>query len=273
MRIPGRLARAVARHRGDRWNRGVAQLCRTYLNAFDNLDYDARTNGEDALLDRLPCPAGSVLFDVGANRGSWTAAVRARHPGADVHAFELDPEVAAVLAGRFAADPSVTVVGAGLSDHDGVAALHRDGRSTRATSLVGPGPAAGDAGPGATIEVAVRTGDRYLAGAGIERVRFVKVDAEGADLAVLRGFAGALADRRIDALQFEHNECAVTAGVHLRRFVELLDPLGYDVGRLFPTGVLFRPWRPTQEREAAGNHVAVRRDLPELRAALAGSFA
>jgi FkbM family methyltransferase len=266
--VPRPVARYVARHRRSAWNRAVAKACRSYLNAFDNLDYDGDTNGEHALIGRMSCPAGSVVLDVGANAGSWTSTFRARHPAAVVHAFEIDPVVAEQLAARFADDDDVTVVPVGLSDRAGSAEVRRSARSSRVTSVVASSTMNADAD---TFGVVLQDGDSYLAAAGVRRVRFVKVDTEGNDLNVLRGLAGALGDGRIDALQFEHNEWSVPAGVHLADFYELLEPLGYEVGRLFPDFVQFRPWRPAYEREAAGNHVAVRRDQRVLRAELAGT--
>ena len=103
-------SRLLARHRRAGWNRAVAKVCRTYLNGFDNLDYDGATNGEAALLGRMSTAPGAAMLDVGANKGSWTGAVRARHPAVVVHAFEIDPDIAAGLAERFADDPSVVVV-------------------------------------------------------------------------------------------------------------------------------------------------------------------
>lgn len=268
MDLRRRSAHFLARHRRDGWNRAVAKACRTYLNAFDNLDYHSETNGEVALVQRMSWPAGSTVFDVGANMGSWSAAVRADHPGSVVHAFEIDPVIADRLAGRFAGDGGVTVVPLGLSDRSGVVSFHRSQRSTRGGSII----ARPDAGDDVTVlDVEVRGGDDYLAGVDLDRVRFVKVDTEGNDLNVLRGFAEALQAGRIDALQFEHNELAVAAGVHLKDFYDLLDPFHYDIGRLFPDCVLFRPWLASYEREAPGNHVAVLRDRSELRSQLAGA--
>lgn len=270
MKIPRRSALFLARHRRATWNRAVAKGCRAYLNAFDNLDYDGATNGEFALVERMSFPRGAVALDVGANVGAWSAHVQARHPSAVVHAFEIDPEVAAPLAERFAADANVTVVAAGLSDHAGPAMLRRHSRSSRVTSVVESSTMNADA---TTFEVELLTGDGHLATADLGRVRLAKVDTEGNDLNVLRGFRESLGAGRIDALQFEHNEWSIPAGVHLKDFYDLLTPHGYEIGRLFPDCVLFRPWRPAYEREAAGNHVAVHRDHPDVRAQAAGAAA
>jgi FkbM family methyltransferase len=268
--VPLPVTRFVARHRRAAWNRAVAKACRTYLNAFDNLDYDGQTNGEHALVERLSCPAGAVAFDVGANAGSWTATFRARHPGARIHAFEIDADVAASLEARFARDAAITVVPVGLSDRSGPSEARRSTRSSRVTSIVASAALNPDAD---AVPVELESGDDYLARAGIDHVRVVKVDTEGHDLNVLRGFAGALGAGHIDVVQFEHNEWAVPAGVHLADFYDLLEPLGYDIGRLFPDFVQFRSWRPAYEREAAGNHVAVRRSQVALRAQAAGAAA
>lgn len=180
----------------------MAKACRTYLNAFDNLDYDAETNGELALVDRLGFAAGSTVFDVGANVGLWTAAVRSRFPLCAVHAIEIDPVVAGPLSVRFGGVAKVTVAAQGLSVVAGAVVLRRRGRSSTATSIINASEMNRDA---ETIDVRVVTGDEYLEASGVERLAFVKVDTEGNDMNVVRGFSAALGAGRIDALQFEHN--------------------------------------------------------------------
>jgi hypothetical protein len=98
----------------------------------------------------------------------------------------------------------------------------------------------------------------------------VKVDAEGHDLAVLRGSSRLFADQRISIAQFEYNHRWVYSRSFLCDAFELLQPLGYRVGKLTPLGVEFYPsWDPDLETFIEGNYVAcvptVAARLPSVR--------
>jgi hypothetical protein len=51
--------------------------------------------------------------------------------------------------------------------------------------------------------VKVLTGERYCFDHQIEKIDFLKIDAEGHDLAVLMGFRGMLAEKKIEFIQAE----------------------------------------------------------------------
>jgi FkbM family methyltransferase len=102
----------------------------------------------------------------------------------------------------------------------------------------------------------VVTGDMYLDAAGVERVDYLKLDVEGCELAVLRGFDAALRTGRIGAIQFEHGRASILSRCFLGDFFRLLEPLGYTIGRIRSTGI--DPWRYklTDESFVTANYVA-----------------
>jgi len=119
------------------------------------------------------------------------------------------------------------------------------------------------------ISCPVTTGFRFLAAEGIERVDILKVDTEGHDLRVLRGFLDFLRQRPVPVIQFEHGRIAIPSRVLLRDFYGLLTPYGYRIGRLFPNGVRFQDYdffRDEHFRD--GNYVAVHQTCSEIIAAL-----
>ena len=91
------------------------------------------------------------------------------------------------------------------------------------------------------------TGDRLVAEHDVERIDMVKIDVEGADLAVLRGFGDSLATGRIRVAQFEYGYASVLARTFLLDFFELLEPNGYTIGEVHRQGI--EPLRYRLERE------------------------
>ena len=133
--------------------------------------------------------AGGTFVDVGANKGDFSLiAARTAGPEGRVIAFEPAPENAiwARKSVELNGYPSVELLEIALSDSEGEARLHL-GRKSGWHSLV-PRPVEQDA-----ITVRTRTLDAVLAERGSPTVDMLKIDVEGAELAVLRGARQTLA--------------------------------------------------------------------------------
>ena len=141
---------------------------------------------------------GDVVFDVGANRGIFTALI-SNLVGRDgrVHAFEPSSDTCtllhATLAARARNPANVTVSSVAVGAEDGVATLytpqHDHGQASLRTHDTGSW--AGDP-PMRSAEVRVLALDTYVAARAPTRVDVVKIDIEGAELPALRGFAAGL---------------------------------------------------------------------------------
>lgn len=223
---------------------------------------DLHTNGESALqrwMLELAADAGPLrVLDVGANAGRWSGAMlaAARQAGRlgdlDLHAFEPSSYTYTHLARTLAGQP-VRLQRAAASERAGHASLHVLAPGAGVNSLHEPSfPAAA-----ATEEVATITIDSYADQLGLAQILLMKVDTEGHDLAVLRGARALLGEQRILAAQFEYNHRWISARSYLRDAFELLQPLGYRVGKLTPRGVEFYPgWDAELETFVEGNYVA-----------------
>lgn len=194
------------------------------LSLFDG--YEAERNGEYRLVEAL-APRCRRAFDVGANRGDWSARLLAAGgPGLRLWAFEPATAARAHLAERFAAEPRVTIVPNAVSDFVGARSfMEKIGENHPQSSLT----AARDPDPARHFEVEVITLDAHCASLDIDSIDFVKIDAEGHDLHVLRGARGLLDSGRIRYLQFEYETHWLRAGATLRAALDLLDGAGYQV--------------------------------------------
>ena len=187
------------------------------------------------------------------HEGTWTDTLLDAHPGAVVHGFEPAPRMAARLHDRYPGDGGRVVVNPfALGAEPGRAVLHVDPESTSVSSLVVDPLTTAHRDP---VEVDVVRGDDYLARSGIEHVDVLKVDVEGYDLEVLLGFRGALEAGAVDVVQFEYNAWTLIGRHFLADFYDLLDPLGYAIGKVHPTrcrlpSVPPRGWRTGGDRRA-----------------------
>jgi FkbM family methyltransferase len=215
-------------------------------------NHDIASNGEAFILRRLAGDARTIL-DVGACVGDWTVEALSRCPVATVYGFEIASPTRDGLQERFADEARVRVMAGGLADRPGtVRVKHYPSRPGWTSMHDYPHDA-----PAVWLDEDVTTGDAVLADLGLTGVDLLKIDAEGAEMAVLRGFDRALTRGAIRAIQFEYGFAAVYSHALLADFYRLLEPLGYVIGRLGRDGVKFARYRLEDENFFGPNFVAI----------------
>lgn len=140
-------------------------------------------------------PVGT-LIDVGANVGQFSLLVRTLHPAARIVAFEPLAEPADRYERLFAGDPAIELCRHALGSAEGNATIHLS-RRLDSSSLLPISPVQERTFAG-TDEVGVRTVpvhrlDAVLRPAALTGPVLLKLDVQGFELEVIRGFAGGLA--------------------------------------------------------------------------------
>ena len=193
-------------------------------------------------LSRALIATGDVVFDVGANVGVWLlgAARRAGETGS-VHAFEPVPGNLARLRTHLSLNglDFVQVDSRVLSSEPGEVPFFPS-----RTSNSGMGSLAFQQGAGEPVPVKATTLDLYCQEHGIERIDFLKVDVEGAELLVFRGGAGLLAASNAPAIMFEADDSlAATLSSSTAATKEFLEDCGYQIFHF--TGTRLEPVIPS----------------------------
>lgn len=231
---------------------------------------DLRTNGESSLqrwVLNLSLPGQEIhVIDVGANVGRWSVAMlgaaqeSGRSDDLRMHVFEPSAYTFECLAATLRGQ-KVKLARMAMSDGSGSSLLHVIAPAAGTNSLHAPHGAPSGV---RTEEVITTTLSSYAEQAGLDELALVKVDTEGHDLVVLRGARQLFAEQRISVVQFEYNHRWIYARSYLRDAFELLEPLGYRVGKLTPAGVEFYPaWDAELETFVEGNYVACRQAIAE----------
>jgi FkbM family methyltransferase len=261
--LRGRLFRTLTRHRHAAWARFGARLAEQYLAAMANHNYDLVVNGEQHVLEILGRGPVECVFDVGANAGDWSLVSRALFPGATIHAFEIVPATYARLEANVRGDTHIKANNFGLSDHNGPATVaFAEEVSELATTVLAA--AQKNIAPHVLIEAAVRSGEDYCRELGVDHIDFLKIDVEGAEAQVLKGFDKLLSTGAIEIVQFEYGRANIVSGWLLRDAYQLMTSRGFRVGKIYPEGVEFRPYHLEDEDFRGPNYLAVRVDRPDL---------
>jgi FkbM family methyltransferase len=258
--------RGIAKRRRTRAAAVLARGARAYLNAYGNWDFDAATNGEQRVLRIVAGASPTCIFDVGANEGEWTEFAAGLMPQAAIHAFELIPDTAERLRARVAGTRAVVhAMGLGAEETTLDATFFPESSQL---SGINPLP---HALATETRRVRVTTGDAYCAEHGIEHIDLLKVDTEGHDFDVLRGFEAMFARGGIDVVQFEYGRGSILTRRLLLDHYELLEGHGFVVGKVFPEHVEFRAYDLARDEDFLGpNYLAVRSARADLVSALRG---
>lgn len=169
-------------------------------------------------LDAIRICEPNTLIDAGANKGQFSLAFRSVRPSSKIFAFEPLPDAAEIYEQLFAADESVTLTRVALSDDAGSAEFHVADRQD-SSSLLSPGSGqqlAFGVHTATVIEVPVRRLDECIELQQLASPIFLKVDVQGAELAVFEGCDN------LHLIDFIYVELS---------FVELYDgqPLFYEV--------------------------------------------
>jgi FkbM family methyltransferase len=261
-----RMRAFVASRRESLPFRLAATVCKKYLSAYHNLNYDALTNGEAFVLEQLATdPAGvKLVLDVGANEGDWALLAHDLMPGATIHCFEIESNTYSLLRDHTSSVRAIKTNACGLSDSEGEVTLKSYPGANTLTSLFDyPHELEHQ-----TKSARVTTGDLYASANGFDTIDFVKIDVEGAEFLVLKGMSDLIAGRRIGAIQFEYGFANILSQSLLHDMHKFLTDAGYLVGKIYPRYVEFRPYQLADEDFRGPNYLALRGDRKDMLARL-----
>jgi len=224
----------IARNRKNPALRLAASACGKFLRAYDNqFNWDIASNGERFAVSAVTAAAPGVIFDVGANVGTYARACAALRGVTQVHAFEISPPTFALLSRNCAGIANIHLHPFGLSASAATTTIYHAPDSADRTGLL----PVDDGYRRQILPAQTRTGDDCMNDLGVRCVTFLKIDVEGTDLDVLKGFSTALSERRIGAVQFEHGEPSIEARTFLRDIIHFLNSFGFHTYRLFPNSL------------------------------------
>jgi FkbM family methyltransferase len=261
----------LCRFRGTPLFDGLERVVDRFHRRLNNVDFEMRRNGEARVLDVMARFQPRCIFDVGANVGDWTATAAARMPSCTIHAFEIVPATFEQLKRRTGAMSNARLNACGLSAAGEPVTIHLGPQSDTATACRIDGMPFHDRYYRERVRCDTITAAAYLREHEIERVDFVKIDVEGMDLQVIKGFGERLRDVR--AIQFEYGIFNIASHDLLSDFHRHLHEHGFVVGKIFPRRVAFGDYHFDMENFHGSNYLAVRDDETELIARFAGRAA
>jgi FkbM family methyltransferase len=216
-----------------------------------------QNNGENIFIESiLPCllndSASAIVFDVGANVGNYSLAVRKRFPQVSIHSFEPVKKTFDLLV-RNTVNDNISTYNLGFSDTRGVGKIFNtvNSEDTEIASLYQDvfSDIFKSEAEITSDEFSMDTIDEFCSANNIGGIDFLKIDVEGHELFVLKGAAQMIKNDHLKIVQFEFNAHNVYSRVFLRDFYLILENFEF-----YPMNELF----------IQQNLVAVRKDLGHL---------
>ena len=262
-KIMSKLGRFLCRHRGNRLVEAVVLEVSAFSRDLNNLNWDMSKNGELRVIECLKIISPLRIFDVGANVGEWSILISKLYPKCEIHSFEIIPSTYENLVIRTQSTPNIITNNIGLSDQSGSVTMNLSKQdSTVATACRIEGMKFHDEYYSVQIECEVSTGTQYIVDNNIEFIDFLKIDVEGMDLKVLRGFGNKLFLVRM--IQFEYGVFNIASHDLLSDFFVFIQKHGFVVGKVFPNKVHFFKYHFSFEDFGGNNYIAVKSSETEL---------
>ena len=200
--------------------------------------YEPGTSTEiKAALGLLGSGAPGLAVDIGGNTGDYTATLRALAPALEIHVFEPSRTNIDKLTTRFAGDARTIIAPMACGATAGMATLYADTPGSGLASLTRRDLDFIGIDFSTAETVRTITFEEYWATAlGQRTVDLVKIDVEGHEMDVLRGFGKAIARTRV--IQFEFGGTHIDTGSFFRDFWQFFSGHGFRLFRLAPPGLL-----------------------------------
>jgi FkbM family methyltransferase len=248
----------LSKYRRNIWVRKLDSVLIKWHKAYENLDYNFHRNGEADLLKKLKTiQLTSSIFDVGANKGLWSLMVSEFFPQSTIYAFEIVPDTYAHLVTACGQQKNIVTHNIGLSDAEGATTVYYSAeQSGLATCLAGFTENFHKYRP-MKVEASVTTGDIFCSDNGVQAIDFLKIDVEGYEHKVIKGFEGMLKKGLIKIIQFEYGYVNVHTHFLLKDFHDYLGAFDMKIGKVYPSYVDFREYQYVDENFYGPNYLAV----------------
>lgn len=254
MKIKKYLYSLITKSRGSVIGDFLKAASKSIIDALENKDNNLNTNGEFWLISALKDTDVETVFDVGANVGVWTNQFKLMHPGTKVYSFEPVSETFEELSKNTQNLQDVKLFNLALSDSNEQLEFNYYPDNSYFSSIYE------DHLSGMIANkkmVNAQTGDDFCAGLGIESIDFLKIDTEGSEPKVLKGFQKMIESGKIKMIQFEYGDINIQSKFLLKDFYELLENNGYLLGKIYPAYIDFSPYEKGKENFIISNFLVV----------------
>ncbi len=209
------------------------------LRGLGILNYKSdRQSGEaNFIVSHLSTAERGVVFDVGANVGDYSKKIRAINKNVAVYCFEPHPHTFQKLKSSVNSLGIETFnVAVGVADENLKLYDYENDDGSEHASLYRDVIETIHQGKAVEHEVKVITLNAFAIEHQVEKVLLLKIDTEGNELSVMKGFESYIRQGKVDLIHFEFNNLNVVSRTFFKDFWEFLP--NYDLYRMVRDGLV-----------------------------------
>jgi FkbM family methyltransferase len=200
-------------------------------------------------------------IDIGGNIGNYSAQLRKKFPNLEIHLFEPSKTNHEKLRMRFGNDPKVYIIPMAVSELNGPSELFSNELGSGLGSLTKRNLAHFHIEFEAKelVEM-IRFEDYWESDLLKEEIDVVKIDVEGHELAVLKGFGKAIDKTKV--IQFEFGGCNIDTRTYFQDFWYFFKEHSFKLYRITPFGLQYIPaYSEYHESFVTTNYLCVNQNL------------
>lgn len=245
----------------------LTNLCYMIFNRLENNDNpDIETNGEKIFLinfiQYLKKTSGyGIIFDVGANIGNYTNTLlelsNLYSLNLEIHLFEPLKSSFLTLKNKFASQENIILNNFGLSDEIKKTEIFYDEEKSGLASLYKRHIKHFGIDFKKSEIIMLKRADEYIQEKAVKHINLLKIDVEGHEYYVLKGFGEYLNADFIDFIQFEYGGTWLDSHTTLKDVYFFLEERGFKIAKILKGGLELRPYHPYMENFQYANYVAI----------------
>jgi len=247
----------------------VIKICitmnKSLYKGINNVNFNPNTNGELTILKKLKTLNLKVFFDVGANIGEWTDLILKEFDDTKIYQFEVLTKHQIFLKSKYSGNRNIIRNDFGFSNESTDIKIYFNDRfssDSQATAFPDLSQES-EINYYSAFEICkVHRADNYLTEMNIENIDFLKIDVEGNELNILKGFGDQI--KKVRIIQFEYGIYNIVTKDLLIDFFKFFKKYDYIIGKIFPNNVEFFEYSFDYENFLGANYIAVRRNDFEL---------
>ncbi len=261
----GTLKQFYKRNTHNAFLKTLAGFGRSLNRLYENRNYDVHSNGEEVVLKKLSSFNPAIIIDGGANIGDYSLLAGSHCPSAKIFSFEPVVSTFKLLKHKTANNKNIIAVNTGLYNTNKKQEIKIYDSHTHSSLYEIKGI---DYSVQKTEVIELVSGDSFMHENKIEKIDFLKLDIEGAELHALQGFEKALAENKIRMVQFEYGYINITTKNLLIDYYDFFKKHNYLIGKIYPGKVEFRNYKFKHEDFIGPNFIALHASDSELQKSL-----
>jgi|TARA_B110000438_G_scaffold297932_1_gene345172 FkbM family methyltransferase len=205
-----------------------------------------------------------ILFDVGANIGSWSKLALKYDKNISIFAFEAINQTYLNLEKNLNKhNADIQIFNKAISNEIGEFEIYNFGENNGTNSFFDNSISYNDKNinPPSTEKVLTTTIDIFCKENNIDSIDFLKCDTEGNDFYVIMGCKEMFKNNRIVALQFEYNWRWINSKSYLKNVFDYFNDTNYLIGKITSNEVqIINEWNPELEKFYESNYLIINKD-------------